>query len=202
MSGFDVSSWKRKKFSSRSSQEDSSSGADSAPIQNSSLSYTMLGFVFALIIGNLAQSIMVQPISPDFVVKPGSYQSKCGLYGLIPFKPTARKLFQALPLDENLEPQILSCQDEFLHVAKDGTATIYNAEKQAVLVLEGAVCTPRVPGCVNGLVMKGDNKSLEIGGKPVKQATVLKSYKTQQLSPWPFEEEPTRLRYKTVSELK
>jgi hypothetical protein len=152
-----------------------------------------------MIIGNLVQSIMMKPVSTDFILKPGSYKSKCGLSGFIPMKSTARNIFQNIPYYERVEPEFLSCQDQFLRVHYDGTATLYDSEKQAVMILKGDVCDPQnasTSNCVHGLVMKGSDKTLKMGDTSMKQVLVRKSYSHKQLSPWPFVEEPARLKYK------
>lgn len=205
LSGFDVSCWKSKKFSSKSaptlSKENRIKESD-APVKNSLTSYLLLGFVFAMIIGNLLQSTMVQPVSTDLILKPGSYKSKCGLSGFIPMKSTARNIFKNIPYYESVEPEFLSCQDKFLRVNYDGTATLYDSDKQAVMILTGEVCDNQKTSalnCVNGLVMKGSDKTLNMGGKSIKQVLVRKSYSDKKLSPWPFEEEPAKLKYKVGS---
>jgi len=187
LSGFDVSPWKKKKFVMKPSKSldkaKSKSNKSDAPVKNSSTSYMLLGLVFAFIIGQLLQSVMVKPTPPGFVLKPGSYVSKCGLFGYIPIKSS----------------EFSSCRDQFLSVGNDGTATVYDENKQAILILTGDVCSSDKTDCVNGLVMKAGDNTLEMGGKTIKQALVRKSHKDLALSPWPFEEKPTKLKYKIGS---
>ena len=195
MSGFDVKAWKKKKFLSESSvslAKEFDTPSDHGEFQNSSTSHTLLGLVFAIIIGMLIHSVMVKPTPTNSVLKPGSYHSKCGLSGFIPMKKAissaAKDLFDA---------QLFSCQDAFLKVNRDGTATLYDEDGQTVMVLKGGVC--ETSDCVSGLVMKGTDMSLELGGKPVRQALVRKSHKNHKLAPWPFEAEPNKLKYKVAS---
>lgn len=148
------------------------------------------------------QSIMVKPASPDLILKPGSYRSKCGLFGYIPMKSTARNIFKTFPFYESVAPEFLACQDKFLRVNYDGTATLYGSDKQAIMILTGDVCDSQQTSalnCVNGLVMNGSDKTLKMGGKVVKQVVVRKSYSDKKLAPWPFEEEPAKLKYKVGS---
>ncbi len=191
LSGFDVKAWKKKKFTPRSSlslAKEFDSPADE--FQNSSTSHTLLGLVFAIIIGMLVHSVMIKPTPTNSVLKPGSYLSKCGLPGFIPFKSGMASVAKNI-----FDKELFSCQDEFLRVNRDGTATLYDEDRQVVMVLRGGLC--ETSDCVKGLVMKGSDKSLVLGGKPVRQALVRKSHKTKKLL-WPFEEEP-KLKYKVAS---
>ena len=160
--------------------------------QNSSTSHGLLGLVYVMVISMVLHSIMVTPTQTDFVMKPGSYSSKCGLYGFVPMKKAIQETAKTL-----FDTELFSCQDEFLRINSDGTATLYDSERKAVMILKGGVCGSK-ESCVNGLVMKGSDRSLEMGGKPVRQVLVRRSNKNKKLS-WPFEEAPTKLKYKTGS---
>lgn len=205
LSGFDISSWESKKFSPKSSvslskTKDETSQNDD---RNSTISFLLLGFVFAMIIGNLVQSVMVKPVSSDFVLKPGSYKSKCGLSGYIPMKKTARNIFKSIPFSDVVAPGFLVCEDEFFAVNHDGTAVLYDSEHEPIIIFSGDICGSSKSSsldCVNGLVMKSNEKTLELNGKAIKQALVRKSHRDKQVSPWPFEEQPAKLKYKIGSQ--
>ena len=156
MSGFDVSGWKSKKYPKRASKAASKknrskaanttkftakneSDGDVQVHRNSKISLAFLGLVFALVIGTLLQSVMVKPISTDFVLKPGDYKSKCGIFGYVPLhtKDVARDVIDRFPFSLNALSEILSCENEFLRVNHDGTATFHDSENQVTMVLKG-----------------------------------------------------------------
>ncbi len=204
MSGFDVKAWKKKKFSSRSSlttaapevekKVDEPVPVEEAPAPSSATSLSLLGIVFAFIVSMLLHSVMIRPTPINSVLKPGSYSSKCGLAGFVPFKSEIQKAAK-----DYLEMDLFSCEDEFFKVNSDGTATLYDSGNETVMTINGAVCSDDDDSCVNGLMMKSD-KTLMMGGKPVKQILVKNTHKNKQLS-WPFEEDPAKLRYKVVYSL-
>lgn len=99
---------------------------------------------------------------------------------------------------EFLDMELFACEDEFLKVNSDGTATLYDSE-EAIMIIKGAVCSADDETCANGLVMKSD-KTLEMGGQPVKQVLVKSTHKNKQLS-WPFAEDAIKLRYKVAHSL-
>lgn len=204
LSGFDVKAWKKKKFSSRSSvsatapedekKVDEPVPVEEAPAPSSATSLSLLGLVFAFIVSMLLHSVMIRPTPINAVLKPGSYSSKCGLAGFVPFKSEIQKAAK-----DYLEMDLFSCEDEYFKVNSDGTATLYDSGNETIMTINGAVCSDDDDSCVNGLMMKSD-KTLEMGGKPVKQILVKNTHKNKQLS-WPFEEDPAKLRYKVVYSL-
>ena len=248
MSGFDVSGWKSKRFPSRGASPpinkdktnpkplnseyakkhglavvgggNNNNKGDNASVKNSSTSFALLGLVFAWIVASLVQSVMIQPILPNTVLKPGTYKSKCGLSGYLPIvstelKETTKNTFEALL---SAAPDFLSCENEFLYVNYDGTVALYDSNRQVTMLLTGDLCSSNnnngndngnddddddgdksSSSCVDGLVMNGNDKTLEMGGKTIKQVLVRKSNRNKNLSPWPFEEEPAKLRYKIGS---
>jgi len=137
------------------------------------------------------------------VLKPGTFKSKCGLFGYIALllpnlkEKTASMIDAFTPLPT---PGFLLCEDEYLSYKSDGTITLMNVNHESFMILSGSadICSSDDTSCVNGLVMKED-KTLEVNGKAIKQALVLSSHQGQKLSPWPFEEEPKKLQYKTGS---
>ena len=199
MSGFDVKPWKKKKFSSRSSvsiapevegtEADETTTAET-PAPSFPTSLTLLGLVFMFIVGMLMHSVMIKPTPVNAILRPGRYSSKCGLAGFVPMKSTIQGAADALGLE------LFTCEDQYFSVNFDGTATLSDSSGEAIMTIEGAVCSDDDNTCVNGLMMKSD-KTLVMGGKPVKQVLVKNTHKSKKLS-WPFEEDPVRLRYKTV----
>mmetsp|Transcript_27382 Transcript_27382/g.64150 ORF Transcript_27382/g.64150 Transcript_27382/m.64150 type:complete len:469 (-) Transcript_27382:304-1710(-) len=174
--------------------------APTAPTQNSTRSYLLLGLVFSLLVGTLVQSIAVKPVPAGSYLKPGTYKSSCGLFGYVSlfapgWKETARSLLGVAGM---APPDVLTCEDEFLRVNYDGTVALYDSNRQPFLILKGEVCDDKDSGndCRNGLFMDATDKMLFMGGKPLKQAVVRKSNQKKKLSPWPFEEEPVKLKYK------
>jgi len=143
------------------------------------------------------------------------------------WKESSKHMLEALLLPlpvffENAAPDFLSCQDEFLYVSRDGTTvTLYDSNHDVTMILTGGdLCSNSNSNnngnqndnenenndngngkkpCVDGLVMNDDDKTLEMGGKTIKQVLVQKSHRSKKLSPWPFEEEPAKLRYKIGS---
>jgi len=188
---------------------------ESAPVNSSNFPtlFVMLGLLCTLIIAKLLQSVMVKPILPGVLLKPGTYKTKCGVFGYVSlvlnpgWKETAKNFLA-------VAPEFLSCQDEFLRVNYDGTITLYDSNRQVSMILRGNRCSsknddddngvgrererdePSSPACVDGLVMTSNDKTLRMGGKPIKQVIVRKSHRDKKLSPWPLEEEPAKLRYK------
>eukprot|EP00536_Pseudo-nitzschia_multiseries_P007458 jgi/Psemu1/18011/gm1.18011_g len=197
--------------------------AAAPPIPNSPGSYLALGLVFALVATMLFQSVVVKPLSPGAVLTPGTYKTKCGLFGYISlFAPAGWKeavatgygsLFSSSYYygDETLSslspPGFLSCRDEFLRVGYDGTVTLYDSDRKPSMILRGNVCgeendtttTTTASSCRDGLWMDPTDNTLSMGGKAVRQAWVRKSDRDKKLSPWPFAEEPARLKYKVGS---
>uniref|UniRef100_A0A6V0AX89 Uncharacterized protein n=1 Tax=Pseudo-nitzschia australis TaxID=44445 RepID=A0A6V0AX89_9STRA len=173
----------------------------------------MLLFALTSIAAMILQSIVVKPVSPGALLKPGTYKTKCGVFGYVSlvlnpgWKETAKNFLA-------VAPEFLSCQDEFLRVNYDGTITLYDSNRQVSMILRGNRCSsknddddngvgrererdePSSPACVDGLVMTSNDKTLRMGGKPIKQVIVRKSHRDKKLSPWPLEEEPAKLRYK------
>jgi hypothetical protein len=216
LSGFDVSGWKSKKFPSNKADDDinkttTSMGGISknglaviggkvvsikqaSNVKNSWTSLCVLSIVVVFIVGNLMNSIMIQPIPSGVLLKPG-IKSKCGISGYVTYfttptiKQTTKNIFDfaSVPL-----PDFLSCEDEFLVVGRRSTI-MYNSKNKISMIftVSGGDNT------FNGLTMNNDDHSLEMGSKTIKQVLIHdKSHRVKKLSPWPFEVEPTKLRYK------
>jgi hypothetical protein len=216
LSGFDVSGWKSKKFPSNKADDDinkttTSMGGISknglaviggkvvsikqaSNVKNSWTSLCVLSIVVVLIVGNLMNSIMIQPIPSGVLLKPG-IKSKCGIFGYVTYfttptiKQTTKNIFDfvSVPL-----PDFLSCEDEFFVVGRRSTI-MYNSKNKISMIftVSGGDNT------FNGLTMNNDDHSLEMGSKTIKQVLIHdKSHRVKKLSPWPFEVEPTKLRYK------
>jgi hypothetical protein len=204
LSGFDVSGWKSKKFPSNKADGDiaTSTGNSKNKLavvdydKNSSTSLFVLSMVVMLIVGNLLNLIMKQPIPSGAVLKPGTIKSKCGIFGYVTYygtpsiKQTTTNIFEfvSVPL-----PNFLSCEDEFLVVGRSST-TMYDSKNKISMILTGGsdkICN---------LTMNNDDHSLEMGCKTIKQVLISnKSYRDKKLSPWPFEVEPIKLRYRIGS---
>jgi len=219
LSGFDVSGWKSKKFPSNKADDDinkttTSMGGISknglaviggkvvsikqaSTVKNSWTSLCVLSIVVVFIVGNLMNSIMIQPIPSGVLLKPG-IKSKCGISGYVTYfttptiKQTTKNIFDfaSVPL-----PDFLSCEDEFLVVGRRSTI-MYNSKNKISMIftVSGGDNT------FNGLTMNNDDHSLEMGSKTIKQVLIHdKSHRVKKLSPWPFEVEPTKLRYRIGS---
>mmetsp|Transcript_4749 Transcript_4749/g.10443 ORF Transcript_4749/g.10443 Transcript_4749/m.10443 type:complete len:528 (+) Transcript_4749:141-1724(+) len=182
---------------------------ESAPVNSSNFPtlFVMLGLLCTLIIAKLLQSVMVKPILPGVLLKPGTYKTKCGMFGYVSlfapgWKQTAKIFLDSI--DKNVAPEFLSCQDEFLRVNYDGTVTLYDSNRQVSMILRGDLCTNNrskndeksSSACIDGLMMTRNDKTLRMGGKPIKQVAARKSHRNKKLFPWPLEEEPAKLRYK------
>ena len=200
LSGFDVSAWKNKQLAfnpglpaaKETATEDDDDENRDGPVLNSLASYARLGLVVAVIIAQLLHSVLVKEVVTDLLLKPGSYTSRCGLAGYLPGKAS-------------LPDALFSCEDEFLRVNTDGTAEVLDSELKPIMLLKGGVCgtgdnnANDDDDCVDGLVMKGSDGTLVLGGKPVKQVLIRnKSDRDRKLSPWPFAAEPAKLKYKVA----
>ena len=128
------------------------------------------------------------------------------------------------PLSDTLAqfPNFLSCEDEFMVVTKiknakdakkeEGIVIVYDAQKEISMVFTGGnICsTDNDDGsntCIDGLMMNDDDHTLEMGGTLMRQVlirnkTSSRSHGDHTLSPWPFEDEPTKLKYKIASSFK
>ena len=220
LSGFDVSGWKSKKFPSNKADNDIATSSASMGIstnnlnvgikkesnypegENSLTSLFVLSLVVLLIVGNLLNSIMIQPIPSGAVLKSGTMKSKCGIFGYVTYygtpsiKQTTKSIFEfvsAAPL-----PDFLSCEDEFLVVGRSST-TMYDSKNKISMMLASSGGTSSDNNICN-LTINNDDHSLEMCGKTIKQVLISnKSYRVKKLSPWPFEVEPTKLRYRIGS---
>ena len=104
------------------------------------------------------------PIKPGHVVSPGVWLNKCGVMSLLP-----------------------TCDNSYVTFTDAGVITMYNADKDMVWQMEGAVCPEGDDDCIPGMQVK-DDSSLIVGGKPV---YYVKTYTDDAaLSPWPFAETP------------
>ena len=218
LSGFDVSGWKSKKFPSNKADNDIATSSASMGIpknesnagikkdsnykegENSLTSLFVLSLVVLLIVGNLLNSIMIQPIPSGAVLKSGTMKSKCGISGYLTYygtpliKETTKNIFEfvSAPL-----PDFLSCEDEFLVVGHSST-TMYDSKNKISMMLTSDGTSSDNNSC--NLTINNDDHSLEMCGKTIKQVLISnKSYRVKKLSPWPFEVEPTKLRYRIGS---
>ena len=218
LSGFDVSGWKSKKFPSNKADNDIVTSSASMGIlknelnvgnkkdnnytesENSLTSLFVLSMVVLLIVGNLLNSIMIQPIPSGAVLKSGTMKSKCGISGYVTYygtpsiKQTTKNIFEfvSAPL-----PDFLSCEDEFLVVGHSST-TMYDSKNKISMMMTSGGTSSDNNSC--NLTINNDDHSLEMCGKTIKQVLISnKSYRVKKLSPWPFEVEPTKLRYRIGS---
>jgi hypothetical protein len=222
LSGFDVSGWKSKKFPSNKADDsstttifpnknklyvvggkvaaikkDKNNDTTAPTVKNSLTSLFALSMVVILIVGNLLNSIMIQPIPSVAVIKPGTIKSKCGIFGYVTYfttptiKQTTKNIFEfvSAPL-----PDFLSCEDESLVVGRT-TTTMYDSKNKISMIFTGGSDSN-----ICNLTMNHDDHSLEMCGKTIKQVLISnKSYRDKKLSPWPFEVEPTKLHYRIGS---
>ena len=95
---------------------------------------------------------------------------------------------------------------------EEGVVIVYDAQKEISMVFTGGnICsTDNDDGsntCIDGLMMNDDDHTLEMGGTLMRQVlirnkTLSRSHGDHTLSPWPFEDEPTKLKYKIASSFK
>jgi hypothetical protein len=218
LSGFDVSGWKSKKFPSNKADNDIVTSSASMGIsknelnvgskkdnndtegENSLTSLFVLSMVVLLIVGNLLNSIMIQPIPSGAVLKSGTMKSKCGISGYVSYygtpsiKQATKNIFEfvSAPL-----PDFLSCEDEFLVVGRSSTTMYDSKNKISMMLTSGGTSSDNT---ICNLTINNDDHSLEMCGNTIKQVLISnKSYRVKKLSPWPFEVEPTKLRYRIGS---
>lgn len=192
-------------------------GDDRKVVRNSATATALLwSAVFA--IGYLTvHNFLTVPVGINQVLVPGTVKAKCGLTGyVIPYwvlKGIKDNAWEPA-FGPSYTPRFLSCEPEYLTVSSDGSrVTITDADGEVTLAIRnGHVCgttnnnnnrrtddTDAGVGCVSGLVMT-EQKTLLMGGRPVRTATVYynsndpKRYRTRFLSPWPFVEEPAKLK--------
>lgn len=103
------------------------------------------------------------PIKPGHTVSPGIWLSKCGLLAFWP-----------------------DCENSYMKVETDGRVSLFNADKELAVEIQGDVCKEDDDGCIPGLQVKEDG-SLVVGGKAISWVNM---YKESELSPWPFTEKP------------
>jgi len=199
---FDISGWKKKdekegKTKSRalpgqtsrsappppaSAPSDASSPDVEKESKNKSFFPTIATLALLAIIVQTAHNFLSLPIETSVVLKPGTWKSKCGIFGLLP--PPVLDLLS-----------FNQCTNSFLEVHNDGTVSIQNPDKELDILLKGGVCAANDEECVDGLVLN-ENGKIYIGGTQVKIAYMYGE--TKSLSPWPFEENP-KLKLKNSS---
>lgn len=186
-------------------------------VYNSTAAKTLLWLAVFVVCFSLVHKLLMRPIGINEVLPPGTFKAKCGLLGYVipPVVRTGIKDVLWDPImgssadDDGLTPSFLQpCQPEYLLVSSDGSrVTITDANGDVTFLMDGHVCPPTTANqssssssCVDGLVMT-DQKTLMMGGKPVRFATVLYTKdrkKESLLSPWPFVEEPIKLKIKST----
>lgn len=109
-----------------------------------------------------AHDIISKPIQMGDKIQPGSWKSKCGLLGFLPF-----------------------CENAFMQVDVDGTVKVFDSKQELMVQIQGFRGDTSEE---DKSMVLGDDRILQIGGRPAHYAS---SYADQvELSPWPFAEAP------------
>mmetsp|Transcript_41478 Transcript_41478/g.99383 ORF Transcript_41478/g.99383 Transcript_41478/m.99383 type:complete len:506 (+) Transcript_41478:225-1742(+) len=185
--------------------------------KNSIFSMTLLAVAVVLICLQLVDQVWTHPIPSDVVLTIGTYRSRCGVLGLIPadVRGSIKEGWES-NIPDIEAPSFLSCENEFLQISYAQqqdmmvTATLSNDDGVVDMILLGYACDDSVSNddeskCVDGLVLNSSTNAFEIGGRPLKSATIYhskskKSLKSvadkQTLSPWPFVDRPLKQKFK------
>ena len=201
----------------------SGSPSDDDVPKNGILSMTLLVVAVVMICLQLVDQVWTQPIPSDIVLTIGTYRSRCGILGLIPadVRGSIKEGWESNIPDIDT-PSFLSCENEYLHISyaqqqdKMVTATLSNDDGVVDMILLGYACEDSVSNdddskCVDGLVLNSSTNAFEMGGRPLKSATIYhskskKSLKSvvdkQTLSPWPFVDRPSKQKFKIKPSIK
>ena len=133
------------------------------------VTFALLAFVIMSL-----DTFLKAPIQADSPLKPGSFRSKCGVFGFLPAE-----------LSDYMKV-MTDCTNSYLEVHNDGTVSITDAAKELDIFMKGKACEEG-DDCEPGLVMK-ENGKVFIGKQRVREAYQYGETKT--LSPWPFATEP------------
>lgn len=126
--------------------------------------FIILLVIAAAVIIQVVQMSVTAPLGPGQSLSPNAFMSKCGYKAFLPGS---------------------SCEESSLIMSDEGVLTLYGPSGIEWEIV-GETCGSGADGCKNGLSFNED-KTLTIGKKAVKQATV---YGDSTFTPFPFTELP------------
>jgi len=160
-------------LSTPSSPEETPQNAnnEAKPLSPPSISSSSRGLYSAIFVILVALAIQVvhmsvtAPLGPGQSLSLNAFMSKCGYKAFLPGL----------------------CEKSSVIMSNDNTLTLYGSDGEAVWKIQGD-CEDEADVCEGGLRFNED-KTLTIGGKPVKQATVF-GENDAMFAPFPFSESP------------
>lgn len=166
------------KKSTTASSSSSAKKIDAEPETKSGIFPIVAVLAILAIVLQTAHNFISSPIEAGVPLPPGTWRSKCGLFGYIPdigggYLPT--------------------CKNQYFEVNDDGTAVLYDSDQEIDIFLLGGVC--KKEDCIEGLVM-GTDGIVRIGGKQVNKALLYEF--DMELTPWPFVEKP-KMKYQNFN---